>query len=169
MALNIKDRSLQFSYEQFSMGSHWNSISERVNNKVSNTSMKLLSSRYFVRKAWGRVGAGLDYFMLNDGDLSINAGAVALEFAHDFSLNQRSSFFFSPAISPFYAPSLDQGLYGIKLNAPFSYAFSESLRMFAGAGYAHAKFFGIPSLQQVLDINVSFGGLNLVGGLLVFF
>jgi hypothetical protein len=131
--------------------------------------MKLLSSRYFVRKDWGRIGAGLDYFMLNDGDLSINAGAVGFEVAHDFSLRQRNNLFFSPAISAFYAPSLDQGLYGLKFNAPLAYSFSESFRLYAGAGYAYAKFFGIPPLQQVLDINVAFGGLNLVGGCLILF
>jgi hypothetical protein len=165
----MKSRSLQFSYEQFSMGSNWDSISQRVNNKVSKTNMKIFSSRYFVQKKWGRVGAGLDYFSLADGDLSISAGAVALEYAYDFSLNQKNSFFLSPATSAFYAPSLSQGLYGLKLNVPINFFLTESLALYAGLGYVYAQFFGIPQLQQVLDINVSFGGMNMIGGLRILF
>ena len=136
-----------------------------MNNKISKTYMKLLSTRYFVHKDWGRIGLGLDYFFLSDGDLSISAGALGAEFAYDFSLNHKKTFLFAPAISAFYAPSFTQGLYGLKINLPFNYFVTESFTFYAGLGYVYAQFFGIPPIQQILDINVSFGGMNMIGGI----
>jgi hypothetical protein len=164
-SLNFKFRLVQFSFEQFSMGSNWDGISLRVNNQVSNALMKNVSSRFFFQKDWGRIGAGLDYFYLLDGVLSISTFAIGGEYAYDFPINQKKSFYFSPLMTVFYAPSITQGIYGFKLNLPLTYFISNSLSFYAGLGYVYAQFFGIPPIQQILDINVSFGGLNMLGGM----
>ena len=157
-----RKNALELSYNSFSAGDEWSSLSMTVNGRESSTRVSNLSLRYFFMQSNGfNFGAGLDQFGASDGEASFGALAVAADV--NKVLWERGDWSFKPNFSFFMSPSLSSGVMGFKTNAPILYQLTERGFLKAGLGYQRATVKGVNSIPGT-TVDLTVAGFNFLIG-----
>ena len=160
-----KTDSFYFSYERFQLGRDWDKMATRLNTTSSHASMDVFSAGYLFPRSGFDAGGGIDVLYIKQGSISLVFPVLGVKVIKNIYFSKESSWSFRPNFSLFFTPIPIKGIYGGKINLPFSYALSKRVSIYAGLGYVIGKIFGQKKILGKVDPNVSVGGASALLGL----
>ncbi len=168
--LSIKDMfsrtdSLYFSYERFQLGRDWDKMATKLNTTSSQASMDVFSAGYLFPRSGFDTGGGVDVLYIKQGSISLVFPVLDLKVIKNIYFSKESSWSFRPSLSLFFTPLPIKGIYGGKINLPFSYDLSKRVSLYAGLGYVIGKIFGQKKISGKVDPNLPVGGASALVGL----
>lgn len=157
--------SFYFSYERFQLGRDWDKMATKLNTTSSQASMDVFSAGYLFPKSGFDTGGGVDVLYIKQGSISLVFPVLDLKVIKNIYFSKESSWSFRPNVSAFFTPLPIKGIYGGKINLPFSYDLSKRVSIYAGLAYVIGKIFGQKKILGKVDPNLHVGGASALIGL----